>query len=42
MVGHLGLQGPFEHGLGHLVEQSVDAVDRGAGGLRVSEQRVDR
>jgi hypothetical protein len=35
-------QGPFQHGLGHLVEQSVDTVDRGPGGFRVSEQRIDR
>ena len=42
MVGHLGLQSTLQDGLGHLVEQSVDTVDRGAGGFRVSEQRVDR
>src|SRR4051794_27131029 len=42
MVGHLSLQSTPQDGLGHLVEQSVDPSDRGTGGLRVSEQRVDR
>lgn len=42
VMGHLGLQRTLEHGLGHLVEQPIDAVDRCAGGLRVGEQSVDR
>jgi len=42
MMGHLRLQGSFQNRLGHLVEQSVDAVDRGAGGLRAREERIDR
>jgi putative transposase len=41
LVGHLGLQGALEHGLGHLVEQPVHAVDRRPGGLRVGQQRID-
>src|SRR3954451_16271102 len=42
VMGHLALQGPFEHGLGHLIEQTVDAVDRGAGRVRISKQRINR
>jgi hypothetical protein len=35
LVGHLGLQGALDHGLGHLVEQPVDPVDRCPADLRV-------
>src|SRR4051794_38956442 len=41
VVSHLGLQGTFEDGLGNLIQQSVDPVNRGAGGLRIGEQSVD-
>jgi hypothetical protein len=41
MVGHLGLQRPIEDRLGHLIEQTVDPVDRGTRGLRISEQCID-
>ena len=41
VVSHLGLQNAVEDGFGDLVQESVDPVDRGAGGLRIGEQRVD-
>jgi hypothetical protein len=41
IVDGVGLQRTFQDRLGHLVEQSVDAVDRSAGSLRVREERID-
>jgi hypothetical protein len=40
-VGHLGLQGPINHSLGHLIQQTVHAIQRRPGDLRIGQQRID-
>jgi hypothetical protein len=42
VMAHRASQSALEHRFGHLVEQPVDPVDRGAGGARVGERRIDR
>ncbi|SKV17262.1 Uncharacterised protein [Mycobacteroides abscessus subsp. abscessus] len=40
MIGDLDIKGAFEHSLGHQRQQTAGAIDRGAGGLSVCQQRV--
>jgi len=41
MISDLDIQSPLEHRLGHQRQQPFTAIDRGARGLRVSQQRID-
>ncbi len=42
VIGDLHIKGAFEHCLGHLRQQPAGAVDRGARGLSVGQQGIDR
>lgn len=42
VIGDLDIKSPFEHRLGHLRQQPIGAVDRGARGLGLGQQGIDR
>ena len=42
VISDLDIQGPLQDRLGDLGQQTVGAVDRGTGGLGISQQRIHR